>query len=109
MIADIIIIAVLVCFVINSGAVDAIKRGLWRWLRGGTPYKEYSLKPFDCELCLTWWSGVAYIIVSGELSLWGLSSVGLVAWMTPVIVELLHLLRDFPRWGLDKLRNWLRL
>jgi hypothetical protein len=109
MIADIIAIAILCCFVINSGAVDSLKRALWRWLKGNVPYRDFPLKPFDCELCLTWWSGVLYLLFSGNLSLLALLYVALVAWCTPVIVELLNLLVDIPRWLIDLARNKLKL
>lgn len=109
MIKDIVAIALLCCFVINSGAVESFKRALWRWLKGSAPYREYSLKPFDCELCLTWWCGIAYIIISGHISLYALLWVALVAWCTPVFVEVLHLLVDIPRWLLDMARSKLKL
>lgn len=109
MIGDIVIIAILCCFVINSGAVDSLKRAIWRWLKGSVPFRDFSLKPLDCELCLTWWCGLGYIIISGNLSLLALLCVALVAWCTPVIVELLHLLVDIPRWLVDMARNKLKL
>lgn len=109
MIIDLIAIATLCCFVVNSGAVDSLKRAIWRWLKGSAPYREYSLKPFDCELCLTWWCGLLYIIITGNLSLVNIALVALVAWSTPVIVELLNLLVDIPRRLIDMARSWLKL
>lgn len=109
MMTNIIAIAILCCFVVNSGAVDNFKRTLWRWLKGGAPYREYSLKPFDCELCLTWWCGLIYIIATGNLSLINITLVALVAWSTPVIVELLNLFVDIPRRLIDMARSWLKL
>lgn len=106
---NIIAIAILCCFVINSGAVDSLKRALWRWLKGNVPYRDFPLKPLDCELCLTWWSGVFYLLFSGNLSLLTLLYVALVAWSTPVIVEVLQIARDFPRWGVEKIREWLNI
>lgn len=109
MIVDLLIITTLVCFVVNSGAVDSLKRMLWRWLKGDVPYRDFPLKPLDCELCLTWWSGVCYIIIADGTSLIGFLWVALCAWMTPLIVDILHLSVELPRWGLDKLRRWLGL
>lgn len=109
MIVDLLIITTLVCFVVNSGAVDSLKRMLWRWLKGDVPYRDFPLKPLDCELCLTWWSGLVYIIISGNLSLLAILCVALVAWCTPVFVELLNLLVDIPRWLVDMARNKLKL
>lgn len=109
MIGDIVAIAILCCFVVNSGAVDSLKRAIWRWLKGNVPFRDFPLKPLDCELCLTWWCGLAYIIISGNLSLLAILCVALVAWCTPVIVELLNLLVDIPRWLVDMARNKLKL
>ena len=109
MITDIITIAILCCFVVNSGAIDSLKRVIWRWLKGDAPFRYFPLKPLDCELCLTWWSGLVYIIISGNLSLLAILCVALVAWCTPVIVELLNLLVDIPRWLVDMARNKMKL
>ena len=109
MLESILLIATIVCFVISSGAVDSFKRALWRWLKGSAPYREYSLKPLDCELCLTWWCGLLYIIVTGNLTLANIALVAIVAWSTPVIVELLNLLVDIPRRLIDMARSWLKL
>ena len=109
MIIDLIAIATLCCFVVNSGAIDSLKRAIWRWLKGNVPFRDFPLKPLDCELCLTWWSGLGYIIISGNLSLLAILYVSLCAWCTPVIVELLNLLVDIPRWLVDMARNKLKL
>ena len=105
MMTNIVSIAILCCFVINSGAVDSLKRALWRWLKGNVPYRDFPLKPFDCELCLTWWSGVLYLLFCGNLSLLALLYVALVAWCTPIIVEVLQLLVDIPRWLIGMARD----
>lgn len=109
MIGDIITIAILCCFVVNSGAIDSLKRVIWRWLKGDVPFRDFPLKPLDCELCLTWWSGLVYIIISGNLSLLAILCVALVAWCTPIIVEGLQLVVDIPRWLIDMARNKLKL
>lgn len=105
MIIDLIAIAILCCFVINSGAVDSFKRALWRWLKGSVPFRDFPLKPFDCELCLTWWSGLIYLLFSGNLTLLALLYVAIVAWCTPIIVEVLQLLVDIPRWLIGMARE----
>jgi hypothetical protein len=105
MIGDIITIAILCCFVVNSGAIDGLKRVIWRWLKGDVPFRDFPLKPLDCELCLTWWSGLAYIIISGILSLMTLLYVALAAWCTPIIVEVLQLVVDIPRWVIGMARD----
>lgn len=103
MIHDILIIATLCCFIVNSGAVDSIKRRIWRWVKGKTTYQNFSLKPFDCELCLTWWCGLVYLLCVGEFTLINVALVALAAWMTPTIVDIMHLLQELPAWLIGKL------
>lgn len=109
MMINLLAIAILCCFVVNSGAIDSLKCALWRWLRRDRPYKEFSLKPLDCELCLTWWCGLSYIIFSGGFSLLSVLCVALVAWSTPIIVELMNLFVDLSRWGIERLRDKLNV
>ena len=108
MIYDILIIATLCCFIVNSGAVDSIKRLIWRWVKGKAPYQYFSLKPFDCELCLTWWCGTVYLLCVGEFTLANTAIVALCAWLTPVIVDLMHLMQAFPEWLIGKLHDKMR-
>lgn len=48
-----------------------VKRPLWLFLHGtgGLKYRDYQLKPFDCSLCTSWWCGLAYVAISGAISL----------------------------------------
>lgn len=59
---QVIVVALVDC----SGFMDWAKGKLARWLgiRG-----EISLKPFDCSLCMTHWTGLVWLIASGNISL----------------------------------------
>lgn len=59
---QVIVVALVDC----SGFMDWLKGKLGRWLgiRG-----EISLKPFDCSLCMTHWTGLVWLICSGKISL----------------------------------------
>lgn len=100
---EIILISVICCFVVNSGAVDSIKRAIWRWLKGQRPYQHFSLKPLDCELCLTWWTGIIYLLIIGEMTIINITIVAVVAWMTPLTADVMRLLQELPAWVLGKL------
>lgn len=102
MIIDLICIMIICCFYVQSGAADTLKRIVWRILKGTRPYEEYSLKPFDCELCLTWWCGFLYVLITG-CTLAGIVTVAACAWFTPIVVDVMHLLCDVPRHIIDKL------
>lgn len=105
---NIIAIAILCCFFVNSGVVDNIKRLIWRWLKGKQPYQSFSLKPFDCELCLTWWSGLAYLLIVDDLSLLNVAIMAIVAWSTPMIVDIMRLLQELPAWAIGKIYDRLK-
>ena len=79
-----------------------IKRVLFRWLRGkNTPYRDYSLKPFDCSLCLTWWTGLIWILVTGFRFDYVVLCLG-IACFTPIIKDIILLTRDFFQYLIDR-------
>lgn len=49
----------------------------------GIPEIPY-VKPFCCEVCLTWWCGIAYLLLFGNISIEGLVAVLISAWFTKV-------------------------
>lgn len=53
----------IVVFVIDiSGIIESIKRLLWRIIAGKREYQNYRIKPFDCSLCMTFWTISLYSI-----------------------------------------------
>lgn len=64
MITDVLKIVIVIVFIVDySGFVDNIKMIIFKFLLGrNMPYKEYSLKPFDCSLCMSFWTVLAYLI-----------------------------------------------
>lgn len=105
---NLILITFVCCFFVQSGAAEAIKHLVWRVLKGrGVPYRDFRLKPIDCELCLTWWSCICYLLWSGLFSLKWIAVAAVLAWMTPLVVDVLHLIVDIPRWLIDKIRQYM--
>lgn len=75
-IIDLAILTTVVVFIVDlSGVVDDFKRRLSRWI--AAPVDR--VKPFDCSLCVTWWSGLAYLLIAGAFNLRGLLAVTLCA------------------------------
>lgn len=81
-----------------------IKRALFRWLKGKQAYVDYSLKPFDCSLCLTWWTGLIWILVTGFRFDYVVLCLG-IACFTPIIKDIILLTRDFLGWIIDRAYN----
>ena len=89
------IAVIVVCIVDISGFTDSWKSGLKRILtRGRMSDPNYSLKPFDCSTCLTFWSGLIYMLAVHMFSLWMLAYLLLLSVMTPVIRDLIILVRE---------------
>lgn len=93
---DILLIAVICVVIIDiSGFTDSWKSGLKRLLtKGRFRDPNYSLKPFDCSFCITWWTGLIYLLVIQSVSLWMLAYLLFVCMMTPVIRDILILIRE---------------
>lgn len=93
---DILLIAVICVVIIDlSGFTDSWKSGLKRLLTGGRfSDPNYSLKPFDCSFCITWWTGLIYLLAIHSVSLWMLAYLLCICVMTPVIRDIIILIRE---------------
>ena len=86
----------IIVFIIDlSGALDSFKHSIWKRLFKGIPYKEdWRLKPLDCSLCMTWWIGLIYILITSQFSILMVGYIALLAFMTPIIKDIMILLKD---------------
>ena len=93
---DLFLISIIVVIIIDlSGAADSFKSFLKRKLtKGRMSSPDYSLKPFDCSFCMTWWTGLAYLCITHTLSLWMVTWLLLLCCFTPVIGSFIVLVRD---------------
>lgn len=64
---QLLLVASIVVFVVDlSGFTDSWRGALQRWLK----VKALGpVKPFDCSLCMTWWTTLAYALITGNFSL----------------------------------------
>lgn len=91
-VTDILLITILVVFIIDlSGVVDSFKQSLSKWIGKGEIKR---LKPFDCSLCVTFWSGLIYLVIVGEFNLLSLVVVSMFAYLTQPISLFLRLCKD---------------
>lgn len=93
---DLFLIAVIVVIIIDiSGITLSIKSGIKRLLtRGRMSDPNYSLKPLDCSFCMTFWTGLVWLLVTHSFSLWILTYLLLLCVMTPVIRDVIILIRE---------------
>lgn len=93
---DILLLAVIVVIIIDiSGITDSIKSLIKRIVtKGMMSDPNYSLKPLDCSFCLTFWSGVVYMLITHSLSLWMTAYLLGICVLTPVIKDIFILIRE---------------
>lgn len=96
MILDILLIQIILVYIIDlSGVSEHIKRGIWKWLKGkDKPYKDFELKPFLCSLCMTFWTGLLYLLLTHQFTLTGILVVSLASYLTTTTNNLLLLIKD---------------
>lgn len=83
---DILLIAAIYCFILDfSGAWGEITSSISAWLTSGRIRKPITIKPFSCSLCMTFWTGILYLLLSGSFTIPNLAYVCLVAGLTPRI------------------------
>ena len=78
-----------------SGFIDSIKYGISKFLtKGKIPTTDYRLKPIDCSLCMTFWTGLAYTLIIGKFSIPIMAFILFLAVMTPVAKDIIVLIKD---------------
>ena len=92
---SILFIAIILVFCIDlSGAMDKANRWVWSKLYKGIKYTDWTIPLFGCSLCCTWWASLLYISVTGQLSFLMIAYIALIAFMTPIIKDIMILLKD---------------
>lgn len=98
------ITAVLVFIIDLSGFIQELSKGIWKALFKKVTYKGWIIpKPFSCSLCMTFWVGILYLILTHTFSFLMLGYVALLAFLTPVISTVLLWIKDVLVFILDKL------
>lgn len=85
-------ITLIVVFIVDiSGVVDSLKSALAKWLNCRVP----SLKPFDCSLCLTWWSCLLYVLIAEPITFGNVALCAVCAIFADKLADIISLVRDF--------------
>ena len=92
-IIDLLLLTTIITYTVGiSGFVDVIKEKIWGILYKPIPYNNWSLKPLDCPICLTFWGGLIYII--NDITLLNITIVCLYSLFQPIINNILILIRE---------------
>lgn len=96
MILNLIFIWIITVIIIDiSGIVDSIKMLIAKILtKGKIPTNDFRMKPFDCSFCMNFWLGLAYILLVGQFSLGLLAFILVLSVFTPILKDIIILLKD---------------
>lgn len=93
------------CIVVNivdiSGFMDTVKGWICKVLN--RPQQEYSIKPFDCSYCMTHHIGLLWMLIGGGFSLGNYAFLLILCCFTPVIKDIIILIKDIMSMLIDKI------
>ena len=69
--------------------VDDITSVISGWMTNGKIKKPIQLKPFTCSVCMSWWTNLAYIIITNQFSIPMILYIVVLSWGTPIINSIL--------------------
>ena len=91
---NLVIIGILWVFVLDfAGFVEEMERYLSVFVRSKLPIKIP--KPFSCSLCMTWWTGIIYLLIIQQFSFLNLFFLILTCSFTKVYLHLIYTFSDF--------------
>lgn len=95
------ILAAVVVFIVDlSGFTDSWRNALARALhiRNLRP-----LKPFDCSLCMTWWTCLIYPLCTGDFSLLTLANAAALALLSQPLSAVMLFIVESLNWLFNKI------
>lgn len=78
-----------------AGFAHTIDKTLYKIFYRGRAYREDAhFPPFDCSLCLTFWTGLIYLLIIQSLTIPHMLLLLVFACLTPIIKDLFILIKD---------------
>ena len=68
---------------------DDITSVISGWMTNGKIKKPIPLKPFSCSTCMSFWTNLAYIIITNQFSILMVLYILVLSWGTPIINSIL--------------------
>lgn len=94
-IIDLLLLTTIITYTVGiSGFVEVIKEKIWNYLYTPIPYTNWSLKPLDCPICLTFWVGLIYLFIIKDITLLNITIVCLYSLFQPIINNILIIIRE---------------
>lgn len=93
-----------------SGFALTIDKLFYKIFYPGRPSRDDArFKPFDCSLCMTWWTCLVYLIAVNALTLPYIALSLLFAWLTTIEKDIFIFVKDLITKLLDTLYTLLKL
>lgn len=96
MFLELLILTVIICYLIDlSGIIGSVKWFIWKRICKGIGRPEnIRLKPFECSLCMTFWIGLIFLILTAQLSLINVLMVCLLSFLSKNVTGLLRWIQE---------------
>ena len=93
---NLLIISLVVILIVDiSGFIPHFKRFISKWLtKEHIVTDEFSMKPFDCSFCMTFWSLLLYLTIVNEFTFINILGVVMFTFFTDVTKQILLLIKD---------------
>ena len=101
---DLLILTLITVFVIDiSGFFREISKHIYRWIFDNKKempenfdwdYVSIFFHPLKCSLCASFWIGIIYILTTGTFTILNFGYVALLSFLTPVLKDILILVKD---------------
>ena len=86
---------IVVFIVDNTDLIDTIKKAIWKKFIKTGDYHNLILKPFECSLCMTFWTLLIYLLCAHTFTIPAIAFSCLLAFLTPQVKELQNFVADF--------------
>lgn len=88
---DIFLLTLIVIYIIDiSGFTEEVEAWLFRKYK----INARKLKPLNCSQCMTWWAGIAYLLITDMFSIANVAVVAGLAMLSLPISQLLIFIRE---------------
>lgn len=104
---ELLLLQLIIVFVIDiSGFVDTMKSKLAKLLTNGKfKSPDFRLRPFDCSLCATFWTGIIYLLITHQFTIPLLAFVCLLSATTTISKDVYFTIVDAIIKLLDKINR----
>lgn len=105
----------LICLVVVnivdlSGFIDTLKHWIWKWVwKGKREFRDFDFRPLSCSYCMLHHLGLLYLLIAGKWTLPAYVFLLFLSYLTPIIKDLIQMVKDICIRILDMIYTYLNL